>query len=450
MLGHPKVLTSFLEQIASDPQRDKIELVIAGDFIDFLAESPYEPWTATEAEARAKLKAVFERNKGLFDGFARCAQHLGRLTVLLGNHDIELAYPQVRDDLFRHLHTAPHRCHFVQNNEAYRIGELLIEHGNRYDPWNAIDHDGLRQHVSCASRGELPPRPLDVCPGSRLVHGAMNQLKQRYHFIDLLKPEGKILALLLLELEPSLVRKSLPQLFRLASAWMTERYRKAMWHAQGDGVSPTNERLVAAEDADRLPSDIRRAFRRELDEFEALQQHQAVGASDTAGMLWKILPGRGEDGLKAMLDGGETIPTPRLRRLQAALRGVLDGDQTFEEGLPDGDCHAAARKMRVAGVAKVIVMGHTHLARDIPLPNGGRYLNTGTWADLIRIDASHLADTDEARERLVEWLRKLAEDRLDGIRHPMPRFACVEIDEFGRVGPASLHRYRVGEPLPWA
>ena len=42
-------------------------------------------------------------------------------------------------------------------NESYRSGDILIEHGNRYDVWNAIDHDGLRETVSCASRGEVTP-----------------------------------------------------------------------------------------------------------------------------------------------------------------------------------------------------------------------------------------------------------------------------------------------------
>lgn len=450
MLGHPEVLTGFLEQLASDPRRDEIELVVAGDFIDFLAESPYEAWTATEAEACKKLGTVFERNVALFDGFARCARDLGRFTILLGNHDVELAYPRVRDALFRQLHTDPHRCLFVPSNEAYRVGDLLIEHGNRYDSWNAIDHDGLREIVSCASRGEVPPRPLDVCPGSRLVHGAMNQLKERYHFIDLLKPEGKVLALLLLELEPTVVKKSLPQLFRLATEWLAAHYRKSKWQFWGDGISPTSERLVSAKNDDELPSDIRRAFRRELDEIEEQQHQQNVSAGAKRGMLWKIFLGREEDGLKAMFARGESIPLPRLKKLQDALRGLLREDQTFEEGLPDGNCYAAAKKMIGAGVAKVVVMGHTHLARDIPFLDGGRYLNTGTWADLMRIDARLLLDTDDAREELTGWLRKLAEDRLDGIRQHMPRFAYVEVDDAGRVGSASLYEYRAGERLPWA
>ena len=443
MLGHPEVLTGFLEQLAADPGRKKIELVVAGDFVDFLAEGPGEAWTASESDALAKLEAVFARSAKLFDAFARCAKDLARFTVLLGNHDIELAYPRVRDALFRRLHTGPHRCHFIQDNEAYRAGDLLIEHGNRYDAWNAIDHDGLRQIVSCASRGEAPPRALKICPGSQLVHGAMNPLKARYHFLDLLKPEGKVLALLMLELEPTLVKESLPELFRFASAWVGERYRKATWHVGGDGISPTGERFVAAGVEEDLPADIRRAFHRELDEVERLQRN--VSAGDTSGMIQKIFFGREHDGLKAMFARGETIPTARLKKLQAALRGVLDDDKTFEEGLPDGNCHAAARKMVEAGVAKVVVMGHTHLARDTQLPGGGRYLNTGTWADLIRLDKALLADRDDAREALAGWLQKLAEDRLDGIRDHLPRYADIEVDDAGHVRSARLRKHGAGE-----
>jgi hypothetical protein len=268
----------------------------------------------------------------------------------------------------------------------------------------------------------------------------MNPLKARYHFIDLLKPEGKVLALLMLELEPTLVKKRLPELFRFASAWVGERYRRATW---GDGISPAAERLVAAEAEDDLPLDIRRAFFEELNDAEG--EPRNVSAGDTLGMLRKIVLGRETDGLRAMFARGAAIPTARLQKLQAALRGVLDGDKTFEEGLPDGNCHAAARKMVEAGVAGVVVMGHTHLARDIELPGGGRYLNTGTWADLIRVDKALLADTDDAREEFSGWLRKLAEDRLDGIREHMPRYADVEVDDAGHVRSARLGRFGAGE-----
>lgn len=449
MLGHPEVLTDFLNQVAAHPGRGEMELVIAGDFIDFLAEEPLDAWTATENGALEKLETIFARNAELFDGFARCAQNVARFTILLGNHDIELAYPRVRDALFRRLQTGPHRCHFIQGNEAYRIGDLLIEHGNRYDSWNAIDHDGLRQIVSCASRGAIPPRELAICPGSLLVHGAMNPLKERYHFIDLLKPETKPVALLMREFEPTIVKKNMREFFSAVHAWMGERYQKVAWHVWGDGLSPTNERLVAAESDDELPTDIRRAFYRELNEIESQLQH-SVSVRDTGRTVWKVFFGQEQDGLKALLDRGETIPNARLGKIQAALRGILDEDKTFEERLPDGNCHAAAQKMVAAGVAKVVIMGHTHLARNVEL-SGGRYLNSGTWADLIKLDKEAkdalLADNDAARENLSKWLKNLVEDRLEGIRQHDPRYADVRLDDDGTVQSATLREYRIGSAL---
>src|SRR5712691_3360212 len=221
MLGHPEHLEDFLERLAEYvPQKgEELELVIHGDFIDFLAESPSETWSSTEGRAAEKFAAVVKRQPALFAAFRRCVATLRRCSILLGNHDIELAYPKVRDTLFRELGLAAHRAVFVTSNEAYRVGDLLVEHGNRYDPWNAIDHDGLRQIVSASSRGEVPPAELKICPGSCLVHEVINPLKDRYHFIDLLQPEDKLVVLLLTTFEPKL-KRDLRILFREAASYV--------------------------------------------------------------------------------------------------------------------------------------------------------------------------------------------------------------------------------------
>src|SRR5262245_57560367 len=96
MLGHRELLSEFFEQLAAHPDKDHLELVIAGDFVDFLAEAPLAAWTPSEGQAVQKLEAVFGRLPRLFDALARCASCLPRLTLLLGNHDVELAYPRVR------------------------------------------------------------------------------------------------------------------------------------------------------------------------------------------------------------------------------------------------------------------------------------------------------------------------------------------------------------------
>src|SRR5690606_32657235 len=55
-------------------------------------------------------------------------------------------------------------------------------------------------------RYETPSHTLDPSPGSRLVERFVNPLKARYPFIDLLKPQGELTALLLFAFDPSLER----------------------------------------------------------------------------------------------------------------------------------------------------------------------------------------------------------------------------------------------------
>ena len=59
MLGHPEVLVSFLDALAALPRASNTEseLVINGDFIDFLAEDPKEAWTRSEQGALCLAKS---------------------------------------------------------------------------------------------------------------------------------------------------------------------------------------------------------------------------------------------------------------------------------------------------------------------------------------------------------------------------------------------------------
>ena len=53
-----------------------------------------------------------------------------RLTILLGNHDVELAMPWCGVNLESILRVeGRHDYHFIGNGEAYIVGDALIEHG---------------------------------------------------------------------------------------------------------------------------------------------------------------------------------------------------------------------------------------------------------------------------------------------------------------------------------
>ena len=149
---------------------------------------------------------------------------------------MELALPAVRRALMEALNIkGRHDFQFIYDGEAYVVGNALIEHGNRYDQWNTVDHNSLRKLRSWQSRRQpenTAPR-FEAPAGSRLVCDVINHIKASYRFVDLLKPEGDAAIAVLLALEPgyrSFLRRA--ALLRVA-AW---RHRMAApAHPRFDG-----------------------------------------------------------------------------------------------------------------------------------------------------------------------------------------------------------------------
>ncbi|HEX8136625.1 MAG TPA: metallophosphoesterase [Pyrinomonadaceae bacterium] len=437
MLGHPEKLVNFLNELADyrPPPKQTIELVINGDFVDFLAQAPFKAWTEDQSSAISKLEAAMTRFPSVFAALARCAQKLSGLTLVLGNHDVEMALPKVRERFLKELQTDTRRCTFIITNEAYSIGDLLIEHGNRYDGWNAIDHDGLRHTVSWASRGEPPlaKENMKICPGSQFVIEVMNPLKARYYFIDLLKPETKIVTLLIRAFEPAL-KYDLKVIYEAAQTYVGQWARTRPW-LQTPFPQPGQVEYVKRmeEMSASFPDDLRERFAEELRPvYPNLQQTGLL--SDFASALKKrfLRPLR-PDSLRTRLERGEKIPAGQLRDIQVALKHVLYNDRSFEFDEVDGPYVSAAKRMTQAGVAKVVVMGHTHLAKNIDLGPGLKYVNTGTWADVIRVPMEYLENTGEGLAGLEKWLESLVLNKIDSLRDSQPTYADVLVDENGNV-----------------
>ena len=154
-----KELAAFIGWVHREADRQPglpVELIVNGDMIDFLApDEGYRPqiWQADQAVAIARLDQIVADVPGPFAAMAemlrdeRCS-----ITVLLGNHDVELSLPAVR----RHFQQAVLRSdgrgfEFLVNGEACGRGRLLVEHGNRYDALNNLDYSRLRQECSLRS-----------------------------------------------------------------------------------------------------------------------------------------------------------------------------------------------------------------------------------------------------------------------------------------------------------
>lgn len=102
-----------------------------------------------------------------------------------------------------------------------------------------------------------------------------------------------------------------------------------------------------------------------------------------------------------------------------------------------------ARRLTEEGGVDVVVMGHTHRPRHVGDPAHATYINTGTWADVIKVPRSTLEPTDYGAAELERWLRALYRD--DHVRSFEPHWADMRIEEDGAVtearlcGPGEVH-----------
>lgn len=451
-------LARFVRSVTAQHQPGHpAHLVLAGDIVDFLAEEPFSSFTPEGALATRKLASIFARTVEFWDALRGHLVAGGQLSMMIGNHDLELSLPGPRRLLYQRL--GPGRVEFLYDNQALPIGALLIEHGNRYDGWNLVDHDQLRQVRSALSRGQPPP-PFRAPPGSEMQLRILNPLKAKYSFIDLLKPEDSAVPPFLAVIEPSTIG-DLRQLFELARLGAASRQKFA--DAEG---------LLTGESVEKksygLGAQVRSVFSyvaRELNMHDLASALTRTGleGSETEDSNGDGLPtsntvGESDHDVASALDfaglwnaarGGVEERQALLRRLRRALLLRAGEDATaFRLDYESPAYLVPAREAARRGFS-AIVYGHTHLVRRVNLvgdgvPRGARYLNSGTWADLMRIpDALLRHDTPEetAMDQLAAFADDLAKNRLDGWRRHQPTFARIDLKDDGQVDSADVFLY---------
>lgn len=425
MMSRPNRLAGFLDGLPSKLAGDEqLELVIAGDFVDFLAIPKQSSWTPDPAEARDKLKCTMADASpfaAVFAALGRLIAAEHRLTIILGNHDVELALPAVQDHLLAGLSASRHQVLFVDDGRAYRIGRALIEHGNRYDNANRNDWENLRAIVSAQSRFEIPRKKLEVSAGSKIVEYVINVIKSNYPFIDLLQPQGELVALLLLAFEPSLI-------------WEVKKIGRMLhgqYRQQGNqaGLQPGQTRYISNQSNDEPDVELKTLFGNSYEQLHIPTNE--VGYGDLLSIAWASR----EDSLSDILKRGESIPTQRLDQIRAIMRRMLLDDRSDQDQGPTEQYGNAATRLisESGGELETVVMGHTHLARHVGQANCASYINSGTWADVIRIRPETLMDN----EALQAFLRDLIADR---VRSSPCTYADLRVEANGAVTRAKLER----------
>jgi len=420
-----KLIAEFLEWTARRAHGgEDVHLVVNGDLVDFLAEVPFRALTVNDSDATRKFAEIVKRTKPVWDGFGAVASAGARITILLGNHDLELTLPGPSALLHETLGAG--RISFLFGGEALDLGDVLIEHGNRCDSWNLVDHDSLRAIRSDISRRFEPLPVFPAPPGSKLVVDVMNSVKKELRFVDLLKPETDAV---------------LPLLVALASVsvdqvqLVVDYYREQSRERFDDGQRPVNRSKVsnvATVVEQPMPPGAALALEMLAANDDGVDyRHVGAGGPLDFFHLWKT---RSKERRHEML--GRLYEAFRYRVAEYGAAYSIDQERPEYLKAANASAHAGF---------KTVVYGHTHLAKRAPLVEGATYLNAGTWADLMRIPPGVLQGNRlVALGELEAFVGALESNDLGNWRRPRPTFAQIVMEGEDQIT-ADVFRYIGGE-----
>ena len=192
---HDKELIEFLDYYSNGAYGKKeVELIINGDFLDFLAV-PFvnffddEFWS--EEAALEKLKIILEAHKDVIDKLIKfVSKEKKKLVYIVGNHDGEFLFESMRKyfiDLFPNESQKKVLFRFEKDGEYSPGPGIVIKHGHEYEIPNQIDPEGSIIITKDGRKYFLPPW------GSYYVTRVINKFKEERVYINLVRPIKKFI-----------------------------------------------------------------------------------------------------------------------------------------------------------------------------------------------------------------------------------------------------------------
>ncbi len=382
---------------AQKPAGKRWRFVIAGDFIDFIGMTI--PADTTEVEtpptqeerahglgsaedhARVKMRLVAERHADVFGALGRFVAAGHAITFVHGNHDVELHWQAVREELsqvlLRHRVPIEDETAFLSRIEHaewfYYVDDVIyVEHGHQYDPFCAMEH--IMAPLSPSLPGRLARGFCDVF--LRYVVKPTPGLTEHGHekkgVFDYLALGARLGLRGTVDVGLRFVRAIL-ELFRLrrehfseaARALAREHERRIALLAEAKRIGVGRLRALLALQAPPITKSIRGIL------ASVLLDRIALGLAASLALVILALVGlrAGYFALSAALVLGAWVLT---HRYLAKQRHVCPAEQLAER----------ASHLAQIFPAAFVVMGHTHVPQRVPVQEGAAtYVNLGSWSE---------------------------------------------------------------------
>jgi UDP-2,3-diacylglucosamine pyrophosphatase LpxH len=184
-----KELIDFLEYYSTGEFKSvDLELIINGDFLDFLAV-PFvdyfddEYWS--EKAGLEKLKIIYDAHREVFNKLNEFLSRKNKkITYIIGNHDAEMILPSLKDyfiDIFDQENRF--KLKILSEVECYKpLPGILIQHGHEFEIANNYDP---KTSIVQNTNGEnyfVPPW------GSYYILRVLNKFKIEKKYINYVKP----------------------------------------------------------------------------------------------------------------------------------------------------------------------------------------------------------------------------------------------------------------------
>lgn len=181
-------LIDFLNYYSNGDYHDiDVELVINGDFLDFLAV-PYvefyddEFWS--ETAALAKLRMIMSAHVGVLEALKRfLSAPKKKIVYIIGNHDAEFVFDSLKDEFMNYFGEL--RKNIILSNAISThipVKGISIQHGHQYERAHEFDQENAVVETLNGEKYFIPPW------GSYYVTNVINKYKQERSFINAVRP----------------------------------------------------------------------------------------------------------------------------------------------------------------------------------------------------------------------------------------------------------------------
>jgi UDP-2,3-diacylglucosamine pyrophosphatase LpxH len=393
--GH---IVEFFHELAA--KRYPVELVINGDFLDFAQAPPWQgndlesaspegiPLCFTEKQSGDKFKAIEQAHRPIFEALGTLleAKSENCVTILPGNHDVDLFWNSVRADFTRCIYknresNARIRFHLEQVYRPSGFPAVWIEHGHQHDPCNNFK----RGDISYWSQ-ENPPMFFDVektqrvyeCVGTRFMIKYLNQLDQEYPFVDNVKPFSRFIKIF----GVSTFTPGYGPLKAAVLMWALLGYLAlTVTHRPSDllGLDRPGQgpHKILASVVNILSDAEKQTFSRQLaDRNFIIDRPLAMFVSDKP---------RAEKLMAFLSENLDLIRDFREKDQSLMSLSGGSGTLTLAKGFSVDETKALkdeARNIAKSGEVRAVIMGHTHETVDYAA--SFQYLNTGSWTRYYR------------------------------------------------------------------